>query len=67
VYSDGLATVSVFVEKSGDASEHLEGFTSHGAVNTYSTQANGHQVTVIGEVPPITVRKIAASVAALNQ
>ncbi len=66
VVSDGLATVSVFVEKLERKTDRLEGLSSVGAVNTYSTTANGHQITVVGEVPAATVRQIAASVSPLS-
>jgi sigma-E factor negative regulatory protein RseB len=62
VYSDGLATISVFVEQLKDKSDSLEGFTAVGAVNTYSRLKNNYQVTVVGEVPPLTVRQVAGSV-----
>ncbi len=62
VYSDGLATISVFVEQLKDKSDSLEGFTAVGAVNTYSRLNNNYQVTVVGEVPPLTVRQVAGSV-----
>ena len=62
VFSDGIATVSVFVEKLEGKAERMEGFSSMGAVNAYSTMAGDHQITVVGEVPRITVRHMAASV-----
>lgn len=62
VYSDGIATISVFIEKLEHASDSLQGFTAVGAVNTFSTVSHDHQVTVVGEVPPLTVRQIASSV-----
>lgn len=63
VYSDGLATVSVFIEKLRDEAAPLRGYTLVGAVNAYSLVAHKHQVTVVGEVPQVTVRRIAGSVA----
>jgi len=62
VFSDGIATVSVFVEKVEEKAERMEGFSSMGAVNAYSTMDGDHQITVVGEVPRITVRQMAASV-----
>lgn len=62
VFSDGLAMVSVFVEKLADGRPALQGFSAMGAVNAFSTVTAGHQVTVVGEVPRATVRKIASSV-----
>ena len=66
VYSDGLATVSVFVEKIRAEVAPLKGFSLVGAVNAFSSVAHDHQVTVVGEVPQNTVRRIASSVAPRN-
>lgn len=63
VFTDGLAIVSVFVEKAGNPARRIEGFSSMGAVNAFSMLTHDHQVTVVGEVPPMTVRQIASSVA----
>jgi sigma-E factor negative regulatory protein RseB len=63
VYSDGLATVSIFIEKLRDEAAPLRGYTLVGAVNAYSLVAHQHQVTVVGEIPQVTVRRIAGSVA----
>lgn len=63
VYSDGLATVSVFIEKLLDEASPLRGYTLVGVVNAYSLVAHSHQVTVVGEIPQVTVRRIAGSVA----
>lgn len=62
VYSDGLAMVSVYVEKLKYQDNVNKGLSSFGAVNTYSTQVNGYQVTAVGEVPKATVQLMANSV-----
>lgn len=62
VYSDGLAIVSVFVEKLMDDATPLQGYSSMGAVNAFSRVADDYQITVVGEVPQPTVRQIASSV-----
>lgn len=62
VFSDGLATVSVYVEKIPQGKEPVTGLSSMGAVNAYRTLVDGYQVTVIGEVPRVTVQMIARSV-----
>lgn len=61
VYSDGVATVSVFVEAPEDAAEQLQGAAQLGAAYAFGTTFEGRQVTVIGEVPGETVRMIAGS------
>lgn len=64
VYTDGLAVVSVFVEKTDDEprSNVLSGLTHMGAVHAFGKVVNGHQVTVVGEAPAITVDMIGESV-----
>ncbi|MCB1749260.1 MAG: MucB/RseB C-terminal domain-containing protein [Gammaproteobacteria bacterium] len=62
VYSDGLAMVSVFIEALMEGEPPLQGYSARGAVNAFSRIADGHQITVVGEVPLPTVRQIAASV-----
>lgn len=60
--SDGLASVSVYVEKAGT----VDGFNGHsqmGAVNAYGRLLDdGIQITAVGEVPAITVEAIGESV-----
>jgi sigma-E factor negative regulatory protein RseB len=64
VYSDGLASVSVFVEKPGPDENPRSGWSKMGAANAYSLLVEDYLVTAVGEVPPITVRDIASSVVA---
>jgi len=61
VYSDGLASVSVFVEERGDSEHALDGASAMGGVNAYGRILAEHAVTVVGEVPPATVEQIAMS------
>ncbi|MBI5614746.1 MAG: MucB/RseB C-terminal domain-containing protein [Gammaproteobacteria bacterium] len=63
VYSDGLAMVSVFVEKVMHKVHPFQGYSSLGAVNAFSRVADSYQVTVVGELPEPVVRHIATSVA----
>lgn len=62
VYSDGLASVSVYVEKAPDEEEYYRGVSRRGALNAVGTMVSGHYVTVVGEVPLATVQMIAQSV-----
>jgi sigma-E factor negative regulatory protein RseB len=59
VYSDGLASVSVFIAAVSDGK--TSGRSSVGASNSYSTVIDGYRVTAVGQVPPITVEQIAKS------
>jgi sigma-E factor negative regulatory protein RseB len=60
VYTDGLASLSVFIEKKTDLTQ--SGVSSMGAVNAFIRILNDYSVTAIGEVPAITVRQVAESV-----
>jgi sigma-E factor negative regulatory protein RseB len=62
ILSDGLATLSVYVEESV-AQGGLQGESRMGAINAFGTQVAGHQVTVVGEVPAQTVQYIAGAIA----
>lgn len=62
VYSDGLASLSVYVEKSQDRQEPYGGVTHRGALNAYGKMVDGYYVTVIGEVPRRTVELVGDSV-----
>jgi len=64
VYTDGIATVSVFVEAHMHPDHTLSGSTQLGSSSAYATVIDGHPVTAVGEVPPVTVRFIASSVQA---
>jgi sigma-E factor negative regulatory protein RseB len=63
VYSDGLAAVSVYVEQQGVESAVNTGVSQLGTTNAYTRKQGDLQITVIGEVPPRTVREIANEVA----
>jgi len=60
VYTDGLASLSVFIEKR--SSQIPTGKTSMGAVNAFIRVMNDYSVTAIGEVPAVTVKTVAESV-----
>jgi len=62
VFSDGLTSVSVFVEPSRDAARLREGNSTHGAVNVYRRKVADHLVTVLGEAPAACVTRIAKAV-----
>ena len=60
VYTDGLASLSIFIEKQ---SPQLKlGKMSMGAVNAYIRHLDDYMVTAIGEVPEITVRSMAEAI-----
>lgn len=68
VYSDGLASVSVFVEAIEKGSSiRINGVNKMGAVHAFGREMNGHQITVVGEVPSQTVDLIGMSVSPKEQ
>jgi sigma-E factor negative regulatory protein RseB len=65
VFTDGLASVSVFVEAQAkdppDQQTVTEESARMGSSSVFSTVTDGRKVTAVGEVPPATVRSIASS------
>jgi sigma-E factor negative regulatory protein RseB len=59
VYSDGLATVSVFIQAPAPGKPPVQGTTRSGVASAFTTVVDGHQVTAVGEVPPRTLKYIA--------
>ena len=64
VFSDQLATVSLFIEKlmKDQPSRKFTGGSHLGSVNAYGRVISGYQVTVVGEVPAETVQAIGDAV-----
>lgn len=67
VFSDGLASVSVFAEVAGSGRNALLGPSEMGAVNAFGRQIGNHHLTVVGEVPASTVALIAQSIELVPQ
>jgi sigma-E factor negative regulatory protein RseB len=61
VYSDGLVSVSVFIEPLAGGPAPV-GFLQKGGLNVYSVRQDDYLITVMGETPGATVRQIAHSV-----
>jgi sigma-E factor negative regulatory protein RseB len=61
VLTDGLATVSVFLEPLMESKPLLKGSTQLGAMHAFGKIIDNHQALVVGEVPKQTIRKIANS------
>lgn len=61
IYSDGLASVSVFIEPRGDNDAAIAESSQRGSVNAYTRLMPQQRVTVLGEVPMATVRQIGES------
>lgn len=67
IYSDGMATVSVFVEQHDSDRKMLKGNSNMGAVHAYGRHVEDYHVTVVGEVPEATVRMIGDSVELITE
>jgi sigma-E factor negative regulatory protein RseB len=63
VFSDGLASVSVFVQlrHAGSPTLPTEDSASLGTSSAYTVLLQNYRVTVVGQVPPQTVREIAGA------
>ena len=57
VFSDGLASISVFIEQGGAGGE-TEAVSRVGPVNVYRRQVGEHRVVVMGEVPALAARRL---------
>ncbi len=64
VYSDGLASVSVFIEPADHDEDELLGPSRLGAVHAFGRRIGKRQVLVVGEVPAATVEMMAKSLQA---
>lgn len=62
VFADGLATISVFLEKLDGAPALLQGVSQLGSMNAFGRAIDGYQVLVVGEVPAATVQRIADTI-----
>ena len=61
VYTDGMTSVSVFVERIRDATPQV-GPRRVGGISAFGKLKQGHQITAVGEVPPATVQRMVNSV-----
>lgn len=59
VFSDGLASISVFIEPMGPNGEK-EGFApfANGPINIYRKMLNGYLITALGEVPFEAIKRL---------
>lgn len=62
VYSDGLGAMSVYIEAPPLHMDPFDGLSFMGAVHAFGRVVDDHQVTVVGEVPEATVRRVGSSV-----
>jgi len=62
VFSDGLASVSIFIERLNASSMPLNGPSSVGAISAFGRMLGEYQITVVGEVPAATVERVGQGV-----
>ena len=62
VYSDGLATISVYIESAGPDSNTQAGVNRLGTTHAFSRLTDEMRITVVGDVPAITVKYIGDAV-----
>ena len=62
IFSDNLATVSLFIQKQDENENGFVGFSRLGSVNAYGRIINDYHVIVMGDVPARTVSVIGNSV-----
>ena len=62
VFSDGLSSISVFIEKDADNKDNLMGSSHVGAVHAHGRKVNDYHVTVVGEAPLASIKMISQSV-----
>jgi sigma-E factor negative regulatory protein RseB len=61
VFSDGLATISAYLEPLAEGDRPFDGETSLGSINALGRHIDGQQLTVVGEVPHKTLRLVASA------
>jgi sigma-E factor negative regulatory protein RseB len=61
VFSDGLATLSLYVELPDHPGERLNGISRAGSVNAYGHPFDDYHATAVGEVPMATLKRVARS------
>ena len=68
VFSDGLAAISVFIEPIAGASERpRQGIFAAGAINVYKRILGDHLLTILGEVPPQTLKVLGDGIEPLSK
>lgn len=67
IFSDGLSSVSVFIEDIPKGARPKVGHTMMGATHFYAIVNDAHQVIAVGEVPEVTVTFFANAVSFKNK
>ena len=67
IFSDGIASISLFIEPLTKGTHPKMGHMQIGSTNICANVINGYQLTVVGEVPAATVMQIAKAVSFKKQ
>ncbi len=70
VYSDGLTSISVFIEPDTGAphpGSDAKGFLSAGSIGVYARTVSGQRLTVLGEAPREALRRLGDGMAMVSQ
>lgn len=62
IFTDGLSTVSLFIEAAGARDAGMNGLSQDGPVKVYSRRYQAYRITAMGEVPAATLIDLANSV-----
>jgi len=67
VYSDGLSSVSIFIEQDVADADPVMGAQKVGSSHAFQREVQGYRVTAVGQVPAITVRNMVLSLMPQSQ
>jgi sigma-E factor negative regulatory protein RseB len=67
IFSDGIASVSIFIEPLTKGKRPKKGHMEMGSTNICANVIDGHQVIVVGEVPVKTVQQISRAISFKKQ
>ena len=59
--TDGLSSVSIFIEPIATAQPKVASTINSGALNVLTSQKNNHRITLVGEIPRATMQNIFAN------
>ncbi len=62
LFSDGLASFSLYIERLTSETDHFQGPSRMGAMNAFGVIIEDYQITVVGEVPRVTVERVGRAV-----
>ncbi|MGC3980743.1 MAG: MucB/RseB C-terminal domain-containing protein [Steroidobacteraceae bacterium] len=67
VFSDGLATVSMFIEQVASGGDTGSALQKIGSTYAFHSDVPGYQITAVGEVPAMTVKSMVSSLVRVRE